>query len=87
MGHARQEDALEVGEDPLQGLARGRRRRRQLSGDRAGLDLGADRVALHARQIVRHPVDQPMPVPAKLIQVHGVVPPREVAARSTLVAL
>ena len=36
VGHARQQDALEVGEDPLERLALRRRRRRQLRRDLAG---------------------------------------------------
>jgi hypothetical protein len=70
MGDAGQQNPLEVLEDPRERLAGGRRRCRQLPGDRPRLDLGPHRIALDALEVVRHPVDQPMGVLAKLDRIH-----------------
>src|SRR5690606_11951383 len=74
VGDARNDDALEVGEDALERLAGHGLRRGQLCRDLAGPYLRPHRIPLDIGQIVRHPVDEGMAVAAKLVQVHGVPP-------------
>ena len=75
MGDAGQHDALEVREDALERLARCRGRCGQLFGDRARPHLRPHRTTLDVLEILRHPVDERVAVTAKLVQVHGGVPP------------
>ena len=87
VGHARQQDALEVREDLLERLAMSGRRRGQLRRDRARPHLRPHRMALDSCEIIRHPVDQRVAVAAKLLQVHGVPPKRRGRSRSWLPCL
>jgi hypothetical protein len=67
MGHPRQNEPLEVLEQPVERLSFPRRRRRELPQDLTGSYGGRDGEIAHVSHVIGHPVNQLMTVTSKFV--------------------